>query len=161
MIGLAAANTEIRAALTAAETRQQANARELALWRLEAALEQLHLADHLQIPETFDLKAWLAPCQLTDHERRCIGFRRTIKALIAYIFDELLEQPLPGWDARMVAPFVYNSEDWLPMRDTFTRRVRTMRGVHCAEPGCDRFADKRGYCTRHYSSRWRRGTLGR
>lgn len=168
-MSLAMANVEIREALTEAEKRHQADVRERELWRLEYELEELHLAGYTTIPwATFDLGDRLERCDLTPWERWHVSHCRTIKALIALILDDLLEQPLEIWNSLMVPPFHYRAEDFIPVRETTPfgkrgnpgprpqpRKVAFENDVDCSEPGCDLKAVRKGLCNRHYQQHWR------
>lgn len=89
---MASANSEIRAALDLAG-RRTVDREERALAQLEAQLEELHMKGLTRIPSTFRFPPDLPP----EHG---IGRGQTIRRAIARIFDDLMEQPLAGWDAR-------------------------------------------------------------
>ena len=111
-MSMATANAEIRKAMVEAEARRHNNDREAALWRLEHALEDLLASGYRFIPfGSFDINEYIDACQLTDQEKRGLGCRGLIKPMLNYVLDELLEQPLPQWDERIVEPFSYNTHD--------------------------------------------------
>ena len=145
---MAAANLEIRVALATFSSRR-VSTEERALAKLEAKLEELHLAGWKRIPR------WLIfPADLpADHG---IEHGTSIKYAIKRIFDDLMEQPLAGWDARQARTFPEGLVEWLPSGRMRNRSGRMRnRGVTCSE--CVEPAARRGLCNRHYMRHRRAG----